>query len=169
MNMAEARIWEMVEHAAKAVTDNTGQFEKKGHIDEIKARLTGDELPPHVYHATLDLQAKNLAERFVSRRNPRPGKKNGMFHPSAILPLGDGKRVWMEYATDTDLIEWARLATKNLARVAAAEGARQSYVADRLEAMRDRPGWTLGRIERDVYGYIEAEPPDDASPDDGDW
>jgi hypothetical protein len=92
-----------------------------------------------------------------------------MFHPGAILPLGDGKRVWMEYATDRDLIEWARQSTKNLARVASAEGARQSYVAERLDAMSGHRDWLLGRVEREVFGYAPdvEDPPDysDQEPD----
>lgn len=168
VSTAEARLWEIVEEAAQSVTDEaTGQFENKKLIAEIKAKVTSRDLPEHVRSETTDMLAKKLAEGFVRRRNPKPGKAATMFHPGAVLPLGDGKRVWMEYATDADLIEWARQSTKNLARVAAAEGSRQSYVAERLDAMRERPGWLLGQLEREVFGYepdVE-EPPFDEDDD----
>lgn len=173
MSTAEARMWQIVEDAAKEVTDESnGQFENKALVDELKTRLADEEMPQHVRAQTTEMLAKKLAEGFVRRRNPKPGKVAAMFSPGAILPLGDGKRVWMDYATDSDLIEWARQSTKNLARVAAAESARQDYVAQRLDAMRDHPGWYLGRVEREVFGYIpEEEPPFDPNeePDNDHW
>lgn len=167
MSTADSRLWELVEQAARAVTDeSTGQFDNKELIDELKASLVDEELPDHVRASSVDVLAKSLARGFVSRRNPRPGKASGMFHPGAILPLGDGKRVWMEYATDRDLIEWARQSTKNLARVASAEGSRQAYVAERLDAMRAHRDWLLGRVEREVFGYVVVEePPESADPE----
>lgn len=168
MSTADTRLWELVEQAARAVTDeSTGQFDNKSLIDEVKASLANEELPEHVRASSIDVLAKSLARGFVSKRNPRPGKPSGMFHPGAILPLGDGKRVWMEYATDRDLIEWARQSTKNLARVASAEGSRQSYVAERLDAMRSHRDWLLGRVEREVFGFTPdiEDPPDYSDPD----
>lgn len=171
MSTAEARLWEIVEAAAMAVTDEaTGRFENKDLIEEVRDRLDGETLSPHVRAATLDMQAKSLAAAFVSRRNPKPRNNGAMFHPGAILPLGDGKRVWMDSATDSDLLAWAHLSTANLSRVALAEGQRQKYAADRLEALRANPGQTLGWVEREVFGYIESEPDYDVTDDEqGDW
>lgn len=172
MSTADARLWEIVERAAKSVTDEmTGQFDNKNLIDELKISLADQELPAHVRASSVDMLAKSLARGFVSKRNPKPGNSSKMFNPGAILPLGDGKRVWMEYATDRDLIEWARQSTKNLARVASAEGARQAYVAERLQAMRDHGGWLLGQVERDVFGYSPdvEDPPDYEGDDFNDW
>lgn len=167
MTTADARLWELVEEAAKAVTDElTGRFDNKTLIDELRERLADEDLMEHVRSVGMDRLARSLADGFVKRRNPKPGKPSGMFHPGAILPLGFGKRIWMEYATDRDLIEWARQSTKNLARVAAAEGSRQEYVADRLEAFQAHRDWLLGRIEREVFGYVAVEdPPDYSDPD----
>lgn len=157
---AEARLWEIVEAAAIAVTDTiTGRFENKDLIDELRARLDMESLPPNVREATLEMQARSLAATFVSRRNPKPRQTGMMFHPGAVLPLGDGKRVWMDQATDSDLLAWARLSTANLGRVALAEGMRQRYAAERLDALREHPGWTLGRVERELFGYVEDDEP----------
>lgn len=162
MSTADARMWQLVEDAAVAVTDDlTGRFENKRLVEEIRDRLADEDLMAHVREVSMERLAKSLAEGFVSRRNPKPGKPAGMFNPRAVLPLGDGIRVWMERATDGDLIKWALQSTKNLARVANAEGSRQEYVAERLDAFRDHSGWLLGRIEREVFGFAgDAESPD---------
>jgi hypothetical protein len=158
MSTAEARVWEIVGQAARAVTDDSGKFTNKEFVEELTLQLASvDEQAPHVRHATIEMTAKSLAARYVSQRNPRPRKQGTLFHPRAILPLGDGNRIWMEQATDSDLIQWARLSTANLSRVALAEGSRQGYVADRLASMRDHPGWTLGRVEREVFGWVATE------------
>lgn len=158
MSTADARLWEMIEGAALAVTDeSTGRFEKKEFVAELRDRLGDEDVMEHIRAVTLDKLAESLARGFGERRSPKPGRRAGMFHPQGILKLGDGKWIWMEYATDRDLIEWGRLSTRNLARVAIAEGGRQRYVAERLEAFEDHRGWKLGRIEREVFGFIETE------------
>jgi hypothetical protein len=86
-----------------------------------------------------------------------------MFHPQRILPLGSGMWVWMDLATPTDLIEWGRLSTRNLARVETAEADRQSYVDERVDAFRGHTGLVLlGELERIVFGYADDPgiPPD---------
>ncbi|WP_238863396.1 hypothetical protein [Kitasatospora sp. A2-31] len=77
-----------------------------------------------------------------------------MFHPEGVLKLGSGVWVWMDLATPTDLLEWGRLSTRNLARVARAEADRQDYVAERLDAFRQHGGLLLGQLERIVFGYV---------------
>lgn len=163
-------MWELVEAAARTVTDElTGRFENKRLIDEVRARLSDDDVQAHVRAVATDKLAESLARSFVRSRNPKPGKPAGMFHPGAILSLGDGKRIWMEYANDRDLIEWGRLSTRNLARVATAEGGRQQYVAERLDAFQSHRDWLLGQIEREVFGYICTEdPPNYSDPDEVD-
>lgn len=170
MSVAETRMWELVEAAARTVTDElTGRFENKHLVDEVRTRLSDDDLQVHVRAVAADRLAESLARSFVRSRNPKPGRPSGMFHPGAILSLGDGKRIWMEHANDRDLIEWGRLSTKNLARVATAEGSRQQYVAERLDAFLSHRDWLLGRIEREVFGYVDTEePPEYVDPDEDD-
>ena len=168
MSTADARLYELVEEAADAVTDpSTGRFENKDLIDEVRARLTKDDLPPPIRQVTTDKLAESIVRTFIRRRNPRPRRQGVLFHPRAILPLGDGKRVWMRYATPTDAIEWARLSTQNIARVAAADGDRQGYVAERLRAWADHPGWSWERLEIELFGYApdEEDLPDHPDPD----
>ncbi len=175
MKYGKARLWEVMEEAALAVTDPiTGRFEQKIFVDELRGRLNDEDLPSHVRAASLDEAAERLASSFVEKRKPKPRTDGCMFHPSALLPLGHGKRVWMDQATDADVMTWAALETKNTARVLAAAGRRQKYAAERLDAMRDHPGWSLGRIEREIFNYVEESEPgdfydaDDFDDDDGD-
>lgn len=162
MSIDDARLWEMVEETARAVTDDdSGRFEEKAFVDALRQRLGEDDLKEHVRAAALDRLARTLATGFVRSRSPKPGKPEGMFDPSAVLKLGRGLRVWMEKATAYDLILWGRLSSQNVTKVVAADASRQEYVSDRIEAFLDHPGWLLGRLERTVFGYEETtEPPD---------
>jgi hypothetical protein len=170
MSTPDVRMWELVEAAARIVTDEvTGRFEHKAFVDEIFTRLRDNGLEPNVRAVAQERVAKALADSFIRARNPKPGKPATMFDPGAVLPLGNGKRIWMEYAGANDLIEWARLSTRNLARVATAEGARQAYVAARLAAFLEHAGWLLGRIEREVFGYADAPRPHDEYDDLDEW
>jgi hypothetical protein len=166
---ADTRLWEIIEQAARAVTDpDTGHFDQKAFVDELRARITADNVSPDVRAATLDETAKRLADSFVNRRKPKQRANGALFDPGAVLPLGDGKRVWMDTATAADLIAWAGLEAKNAARILAAAGRRQEYAADRLVSMRAHPGWLLGRVEREVYGWAEGDTPADYDEDDDD-
>jgi len=167
MTDTEFRIWELVEAAALAATDEDGVFFQKVFVDEIKARLGSEDLPPNVRALTAEVLATLLAQRFVRGRTP---KKRGqtLFSPGFILPLGgrgpEAKRQWMDKATADDLILWAAQDSANLSKVAAASADKQSYVAERLVGLKEHPGWSLGRLERDVFGWVEPEMDD--RPDD---
>jgi hypothetical protein len=166
---ADAWLWQIIEEAARSVTDPaTGKFEHKNFVDELRRRLADKSLPADVREATLDESAKRLADSFVNRRKPHRRDNGVLFDPGAVLPLGEGKRVWMAEATAADLIAWASLEAKNAARVLASAGTRQGYAAERLDAMRAHPGWLLGRIEREVYGWVEDDTPADYDEDDDD-
>ncbi|MFF2746443.1 hypothetical protein ACFVVA_12955 [Kitasatospora sp. NPDC058048] len=151
---AELRLWEIVEDAARAVTDETGRF-RKGDLEvEVHKRISDAGLEAPVRSAALDKLVHGLVRGWGERRSPNPRRKSGMFHPQGILKLGSGIWVWMELATPTDLLEWGRLSTRNLARVARAEADRQDYVAERLDAFRIHSGLLLGQLERIVFGYV---------------
>lgn len=167
MSIGDARLWELVEQAAQAVTDVNGHWEQKPFVDEIRRLLDAEDLPVHVRAAGQDELAKRLGTSFVEKRKPKPDKSGSLFYPQSVLPLGKGKRVWMDLATDADIIAWAVLETDNTAKVLAAAGRRQAYAASRLDALRDNPGWLLGRVERELFGWIESEPPYDDDTDDG--
>ncbi|MCY0928221.1 hypothetical protein OTB20_18870 [Streptomyces sp. H27-H1] len=167
---SDSRLWQIVEEAAASVTDETGRFRKSDLEDELRNRLAHEDLEVHVRAAAADKLVQGLVRGFGERRSPKPRRQSGMFHPEGILKLGNGIWVWMDRATRTDLLEWGRLSTRNLARVATAEIDRQRYVADRLDAFRQHTGFDLlGELERTVFGYIasEADPfgDDDPLPD----
>lgn len=163
MSTHKQRLFETVEAAARAVTDNEGHVKNKLFREELDARF--DELPDHVRVVARAMQIDHLMTAWKTARTPKPTAGVVLFHPSAILPLGNGQFVWMDWATSDDLRAWGLLSTKNLARVAKAEGTRQEYVASRLTAMRDHPDWRLGQIERDVYEWVEEDLPEDFDED----
>ncbi|MFC9327927.1 hypothetical protein [Kitasatospora sp. NPDC057015] len=160
--IADIRLHEIVEEAARAVTDDTGRFHKGAFEAEVRRRLSAEDLDLHVQAAAMDKLAHGLVRGWGERRSPNPRRKAGMFHPKGILKLGSGMWVWMDSATPTDLLEWGRLSSRNLARVAQAETVRQDYVAERLDAFRLHAGLLLGELERIVFGYVH-DP--DADPD----
>ncbi|MFJ1707575.1 hypothetical protein [Kitasatospora sp. NPDC088346] len=159
---AELRLWEIVDEAAHAVTDQSGRFRKGDLEAEVRQRLAATDLEAHVQAAALDKLVHGLVRGWGERRSPNPRRKSGMFHPEGVLKLGSGIWVWMDLATPTDLLEWGRLSTRNLARVARAEADRQDYVAERLDAFRQHGDLLLGQLERIVFGYVH-DP--DSSPD----
>ncbi|MER6398551.1 hypothetical protein ABT263_21230 [Kitasatospora sp. NPDC001603] len=159
---AELRLWEIVTEAAHAVTDESGRIHKGALEGEVRQRLAATDLEAHVQAAALDKLVHGLVRGWGERRSPNPRRKSGMFHPEGVLKLGSGVWVWMDLATPTDLLEWGRLSTRNLARVARAEADRQDYVAERLDAFRQHGDLLLGQLERIVFGYVH-EP--DSSPD----
>lgn len=158
MSGNKRRLFEAVETAARAVTNDEGRVHTKTLREELDARF--DELPDHVRVIARELQIEQLVTAWKTARTPKPTAAGLLFHPSAILPLGNGQFVWMDQATADDLRAWGLLSTRNLARVAKAEATRQEYVVDRLGAMRDNPGRLLGEIEREVFGWVEGDEPD---------
>lgn len=170
MNPAERRLWEIVEAAARDVTNGDGAFYAKDLREQILTRLSADDLPLNVQGITLEMLAGSLASRFVSRRNPKPRGDAQLFDDTAVLPLGDGKRVWMGRADAHDLVAWIALSSRNLANVAKAESVRQLYGSERLDVMREHPGVLLGEIERNYFGHAPTDAPDDGAEDeDHDW
>ncbi|MFF2041838.1 hypothetical protein ACFVVX_15525 [Kitasatospora sp. NPDC058170] len=151
---AELPLWEIVDEAAHAVTDESGRFRKGDLETEVRQRLAATDLEAHVQAAALDKLVHGLVRGWGERRSPNPRRKSGMFHPEGVLKLGSGVWVWMNLATPTDLLEWGRLSTRNLARVARAEADRQDYVAERLDAFRQHGDLLLGQLERIVFGYV---------------
>lgn len=170
MNPDKRRIYEIVEAAAQAVTDENGVFYQKALADEVKARLAAKELPPHLREHAADMGVAQLAAQFVRNRTPKKRDDGKLFDPCAILPLGGEdsavKRVWMDKATDEDLMAWGAQDAANLSKVAAASAVKQAYIAERVREMRDHQIRTLGRLERDVHNWAEDDMPDDDEPDD---
>ncbi|MFJ4676863.1 hypothetical protein [Kitasatospora sp. NPDC088783] len=163
---ADLRLWQIVEDAAAHVTDEAGRFRRSDLEEELCDRLASEDLDVHVRSAAVGKLAGSLVRGFGERRSPKP-RRASMFHPQGILKLGGGVWVWMERATPTDLLEWGRLSTRNLAKVAVAEADRQEYVAERLNGFRLHSGLThLGELERAVYGYTGPDPAEDADPTD---
>jgi hypothetical protein len=153
----EVRIWELVEQAARAATDEDGRFSGKRHKDELAHLLSTVDFP-QVRDVQLDLSARKLVESFARRRNPRT--RNGqsaipsLYDDGFLLVLEDGMRVWMEDATQQDLILWGNRTAEKTAKHLEAQRQREQYIEARLTVWRGRPDIEkLGKLERHFFGY----------------
>lgn len=170
MSTAKIRIALMVEQEARKVTGDDGHFDQKTLTDAVRERLKNDTgLTPDIKDQVEIDAAANYARAFVERRKPKLDRETGgLFNPAFVLPLGEGKRVWMDWATTSDVVSWAALESANTAKILLSSGTRQRYVAERLTAFVEHPDWTLGQVERESFGWVEtAEPLDDDEVEEG--
>ncbi|MFJ7423372.1 hypothetical protein ACIQXD_32920 [Streptomyces uncialis] len=114
---ADSRLQRIVEQSAEALTDADGRFHKRRLTDAVREQLTREDLDPRIRAAALDRLAQSLVTGFGEHRNPRRRRTGALFHPRDLVKLGTGVWVWMDRATDSDLLEWSRLSRRNRARV----------------------------------------------------
>lgn len=159
-SMAEIRLRHIVEQSAVALTDTDGRFHRSTLTDAVREQLAREDLDPQVRAAALDKLAQSLVTGFGEHRNPRRRRTGTLFHPQDIVKLGTGVWVWMNRATDSDLLEWSRLSRRNRARVDLADAEVQDYVDQRIDAFRaHRDVIYLGDLERVVFGWTKDEAP----------
>ncbi|WUH90362.1 hypothetical protein OG900_09775 [Streptomyces sp. NBC_00433] len=152
---ADLRLRQIVEQTALALTDAEGRFHKRHLTDAVREQLAHADLDPHVHAAALDKLAESLVTGFGEHRNPRRRRTGTLFHPRDIVKLGNGTWVWMDRATDSDLLAWSRLSRRNRSRTDAADNEVQDYIDQRIDAFRSHPGLELlGDLERIVFGYV---------------
>ncbi len=169
--MSKAEVWmqEIAQKAAEAVTGRDGRFKDPDFFAEIERLLAEEERPDVIREVKLNA-ARRIGNRFLRARSPRKKKDDpidALFDPGYILPLGDETRVFMDRATPDDLIMYGALSSEMAANVNRAAADRQDYVASRLKAFRSSKGQLLGGIERDVFGYVEPDEPEEYDdPDD---
>lgn len=171
MSTDEQRIWELVEQAARTVTDDKGQFSGKGHKDALVSLLQNVDFP-RVREVQMDLSARKLVESFARRRNPRErhGQSSlpSLYDDSFVLVLEDGIRVWMSDATQQDLITWDSRTAEKVQKTVDAQRKRHQYVETRLTVWRGRTDiHTLGDLERHYFAY-EPREGEDIDPEDDD-
>ncbi|WP_406220717.1 hypothetical protein [Streptomyces decoyicus] len=155
---ADIRLRHIVEQTAVALTDIDGRFHKHDLTDAVRDRLSRDDLDPHIKAAALDKLAQSLVTGFGEHRNPRRRRAGTLFHPRDIVKLGTGIWVWMDRATDSDLLEWSRLSRRNRARVDLADAEVQDYVDQRIDAFRAHADVVyLGDLERAVFGWADGD------------
>ncbi|MFP8959203.1 hypothetical protein ACLIYP_01330 [Streptomyces nanhaiensis] len=153
---ADARLRYIVEQSAVALTDADGRFHKRHLTDAVREQLAREDLDPHIKDAALDKLAQSLVTGFGEHRNPRRRRTGTLFDPQDIVKLGTGIWVWMDRATDSDLLEWSRLSRRNRARVDLADSEVQDYVDQRIDAFRAHTDVIyLGDLERVVFGWAE--------------
>lgn len=154
----DIRLQHIVEQSAVALTDSAGRFRKGQLTDAVREKLAGEDLDPHVKAAALDKLAQSLVTGFSEHRNPRRRSTGGLFHPQDVIKLGNGIWVWMDRATDSDLLEWRRLSRRNRARVDLADNEIQDHADERLDAFRSHTDVLyLGDLERVIFGWTEDE------------
>lgn len=164
---AKTRIAEAVERAVRAVTDQqTGHYNAKAARQEIRDRLFAGVTwaDPEVGDEIEENTAAKYERQYVNSRKPRSGAALTLFDPSSVLALGSGERVFMDDATAGDLQLWAQQSSANRVRVDAADDRTQEYASTRIAELQTRPGWNLGRLEREVHDWTwdhaEDETPD---------
>jgi hypothetical protein len=144
---ADIRLRHIVEQRAAALTDADGRFHKRHLTDAVREQLAREDLDPHIKAAALDKLAQSLVTGFGEHRNPRRRRTGTLFHPQDLVKLGTGTWVWMDRATDSDLLEWSRLSRRNRARI---------DVDQRIDAFRAHADVIyLGDLERVVFGWAE--------------
>ncbi|CAL9364622.1 hypothetical protein SUDANB105_00738 [Streptomyces sp. enrichment culture] len=159
---AALRLQHIVEQSAVDLTDATGRFHKRHLTDAVREQLAREDLDPHIRAAALDKLAQSLVTGFGEHRNPRRRRTGRLFHPQDVIKLGNGIWVWMDRATDSDVLEWRRLSRRNRARVDLADNEVQDYTDEVLDAFRAHADVVyLGDLERTVFGWSE----DDADHD----
>ncbi|MDX2825945.1 hypothetical protein PV416_33965 [Streptomyces ipomoeae] len=154
---AEMRLRHIVEQTALKLTDADGRFHKRQLTDAVREQIAREDLDPHVKAAALDKLAQSLVTGFGEQRNPRRHSRTGrFFHPEYVLKLGNGVWVWMNRATDSDVVQWRRLSRNNRTRVDQADNEIQDYADEVLDAFRaHRDVVYLGDLERMVFGWTE--------------
>ncbi|MFE1197273.1 hypothetical protein ACFW6E_31670 [Streptomyces olivaceoviridis] len=158
-NTAYIRLQHIVEQSAVALTDADGRFHKRHLTDAVREQLARKDLDPHMKAAALDKLAESLVTGFGEHRNPRRRRSGSLFHPQDIVKLGNGIWVWMDRATDSDLLEWSRLSRRNRVRVDLADAEVQDYVDQCIDAFRSHTDVVyLGDLERVVFGWAEEGP-----------
>ncbi|MFJ9900723.1 hypothetical protein ACIQPR_46105 [Streptomyces sp. NPDC091280] len=156
MTTADVRLRYIVEQSAVALTSVEGRFQKRMLTDAVREELSREDLEPHIKAAALDKLAQSLVTGFGEHRNPRRRRTGTLFHPQDVVKLGTGTWVWMDRATDSDLLEWSRLSRRNRARVDLADIELQDYVDQRIDAFRSHADVVyLGDLERVVFGWAE--------------
>lgn len=149
------RLRQIVERAALALTDTEGRFHKRHLTDAVREQLARGDLDLHIQTAALDKLADALVTGFGEHRNPRRRRTGALFHPQDIVKLGNGTWVWMDRATDSDLLTWSRQSRRNRSRTDQADNEVQDYIDQRIDAFRHHPGLVLlGDLERIVFGYV---------------
>ncbi|MFK0121188.1 hypothetical protein [Streptomyces sp. NPDC090994] len=154
MTSTDLRLQTIVERSARALTDQDGRFHKRQLTDAVREQLAREDLDPHLKSAALDKLAQSLVTGFGEHRNPRRRRSGTLFDPGDIVKLGTGVWVWMDRATDSDLLEWSRLSRKNRVRVDLADAEVQDYVDQRIDAFRLHTDVIhLGELERVAFGW----------------
>ena len=163
---ANLRLQHIVEQTALALTDPDGRFHKARLTDAVREQLIREDLDPHIRDTALDRLAQSLVTGFGEQRNPRRRRTGALFHPRDLVKLGNGVWVWMDRATDSDLLDWSRLSRRNRARVDLADTEVQDYVDQRIDAFRTHTSIThLGDLERLAFGWTEDHAAADVLPE----
>lgn len=164
MSLDKAHLYEIIEEAARSVTNEDGRFEARRLREELATVLA--DAPIHVQALADELKVASLVSSFRRSRQPKIAEGQVLFDPGAIMPLGNGVSVWMGRATPQDVQAWLLLSSRNLAAVAKAEAIKQEYGASRLAEWHAHPGTLLGELERNVFGWTPTDSTDCGAIDD---
>lgn len=135
-------------------------------VREVKARFNiwlGGH-PEVIADRSTDISA-SMVEGFLKRRRPKLGAAQlGLFRPEALVPIGHGKRAWMDDLTRDQFTMWRDIETKSFGQTQGAFEDKVVYWSERLDAWGAYS--TLGRLEREEFYWVDPGPFDDDDQDD---
>ncbi|MFI5744239.1 hypothetical protein ACIA9I_38530 [Streptomyces anulatus] len=150
--MSTVALRSLVLEVARRITTDCGRI----HTDELQSELA-KELAEHenLLPMALAKGCQGLIRDMGDRHSPRRRRTTGgLYHPDAVLKLGNGIWVWMKDATPTDITQWGRICSRNAIRILTSEAETQQYIADRTDAFRSHPGYErLAPLEEAVFHY----------------
>lgn len=154
MEYGDRLLDDLVAEAAEYVKDpHTGYIQRKDLIDEVQLRLEQNQIEAAASARLLRASTETQVDKFFNRRKPKPTAQGSIYEPNYLLPLGDGKRVFMRDASVGDLIAYRVGVEQNQKRVNNRAAQTYEYIGERITALNENPGRSLGWVERHVFGY----------------
>lgn len=160
MEYGDRLLDELVQRAAERVKDPaTGYIHRKHLIDEVDRDLERGELHISAAARLRRASTETQVDKFLNRRKPKPTGQDTIYDANYLLPLGDGKRVFMCDATISDLLAYQRGVEENRKRVNKRASETDVYITERVAALEANPGRSLGWVETHVFGHSTDEDP----------
>jgi len=129
------------EIGAKAVKERFASWLRR-HPIEVSGRV------PNI--------ANTMVDSFFTRRRPKVGAGQlGLFRPEAIVPIGNGKRAWMDHLSRDQFQDWMQVETKAYGSTRDVFENKVAYWQERLDNWGSYT--SLGELERGHYGYVEPD------------
>lgn len=117
--------------------------------------------------------AATMVQAFFARRRPkvRAGEfagQLGLFRPEALVPVGYGKKAWMDDLSRDQFTLWRDIETRGFDQTRSVFESKDAYWSERLDVWGGYE--KLGALERGEFGWTDTDlgyDDDDSDEDDG--